>query len=150
MVFCRPPMFRKSGGKTVNVTYTIKNPAKSQPISRPKSQRLWSPDWFLYRNNVQTMSPVFSSTSKGGKGVKMVRQPSSLPNFATVNFFLWGFRGGSRTEQAGLSLIQESFQKSWRHLDCPPGQLCRRLWRWMERCKKYVRIGGEMSKNNSK
>jgi hypothetical protein len=50
-----------------------------------------------------------------------------------------------KTELAGLSLKQETFQKSWEGVirTILKEDFAAAFRRWMERCKKCVRIGGD-------
>jgi hypothetical protein len=50
-----------------------------------------------------------------------------------------------KSELAGLSLKQETLQKSWEGVvrTIPKEDFAAAFRRWMERCKKCVQIGGD-------
>jgi hypothetical protein len=78
-----PPLFRKSGGETVNAVNTRKAQANSQPIFfKPKSRVLSSQDWFLCKED----DPDYTATSfrafKWQQGEKTIRQLYYLPDIA--------------------------------------------------------------------
>jgi hypothetical protein len=57
-----PPLFRKSGGETINAAYITKGLDMIQSIFKPKRSELSIQDWFLYQNDTQ----VHTATSIQG------------------------------------------------------------------------------------
>ncbi len=84
-----PPLYSKSGGKTVNAASFKKALAMSQPIFKPKSPISSSQDRFLWRGEETDSTGASSGTFNGGEGIKTIRQPFYLPNMATADLFLF-------------------------------------------------------------
>jgi hypothetical protein len=57
-----PPLFRTSGGETINAAYITKALDMFQPIFKPESSELLTQDWFLYQDDTQ----VHTATSIQG------------------------------------------------------------------------------------
>jgi histone-lysine N-methyltransferase SETMAR len=83
------------------------------------------------------------------KGVKTLRHPPDSPDLAPADFFLFP---RVKTELAGLSMNQETFQKSWEGVvrTIPKEDFATAFRQWMERCEKCVRIGGDNVKKSPK
>jgi hypothetical protein len=82
-----PPLYTKSGGKTINAASIKKALAMSQPILKPKTPISLFQGRFCGRTKQQTSLEPHSGTFNGGKGVKMIRKPSYLLHMATVDIF---------------------------------------------------------------
>ncbi len=105
-------------------------------LTRP---RLLSQDWILYWDN--TLVHTTASVQDGGKGIKTICPLSYLPNIATADYFL-SFFHIVKSELADLSLSQDGFKMSpWRVVQTiTKDESAFAIQRWMDCCKKYVRI----------
>ncbi len=75
------------------------------------------------------------------KGIKTIRHPPYSPDLASADFFLFP---KVKSELAGLSLTQGTFQKTWDGVirKIAKDEFAAAFRWWMERCEKCVRIGG--------
>jgi hypothetical protein len=83
-----PPLFRKSGRKTVTVAYIKKALAKSQPIFKMKSPILSLHDWFLYRDDAAVHTAASIQDFKWQRGIKTICHPPYLSATAPAVLFL--------------------------------------------------------------
>jgi hypothetical protein len=81
-----PPLYKKSGGRAISAAYVKKALAMSQPIFKLKSPILSSQGRFLWKDKSPDSA---GATFNGGKGVKMIHQPSYSPNTAMADVFLF-------------------------------------------------------------
>ncbi len=128
-------------GETVNTEYIKKALARFLKVFMAKRPIMASQEWFLHWDN----APVHTAATVQyleAKGVKMLHHPPYSPDLAPVNFFLFP---RVKTELAGLSMNQETFQKSWEGVvrTILKEYFAAAFRRWMEPCKKCVGIGGD-------
>jgi hypothetical protein len=129
-------------GKTVNAEYVKRVLATFLKVFREKRPIMWSQEWFLHRDNAPVHTAASIQNYLAAKGVQTIRHlPYSL-DLAPAFFFL--FRR-VKSELAGLSTAQESFQKSWEGVvrTIPKDYFATAFLRWMERSEKFTRIGGD-------
>ncbi len=123
-------------GETVNAEYIKKALARFLKVFKSKRPIMASQDWFLHWDNAPVQEYL------AAKGVKTLRHPPYLPDLAPADFFLFP---RVKSELAGLSLKQETFQKSWEGVvrTIQKEDFAAAFRRWMERCEKCVWIGGD-------
>jgi hypothetical protein len=71
-----PPLYSKSGGKTINAASVEKALAMSQLIFKMKKSHIVVPGPVFGRTKKQTPLAPHSVTFNWGEGVKMIYQPS--------------------------------------------------------------------------
>jgi hypothetical protein len=79
------PLFRKSGGETIDKISIKKVLAKSLTIFQPK--KVWIVSSVRAGMTHQSILPPQSENLDGCKGAKTIFHPSLLPDFTPVDFF---------------------------------------------------------------
>ncbi len=127
-------------GKTVNAEYIKKALARFLKVFKSKRPIMASQEWFLHWDNVPVHTAAMVQEYLAAKGVKTLRHPPYSPDLAPADFFLFP---RVKTELAGFSLKQETFQKSWEGVvrTIPKEDFAAAFRRWMESCEKCVQIG---------
>jgi histone-lysine N-methyltransferase SETMAR len=99
-------------------------------------------DWFLHWDNAPVHTAATVQEYLAAKGIKTLRHLPYSPDLAPADFFLFP---RVKAELAGLSLKEETFQKSWEGVvrTIPKEDFTAAFRRWMERCKKCAQIGGD-------
>jgi histone-lysine N-methyltransferase SETMAR len=97
-------------GETVNAEYIKKALARFLKVFKSKRPIMASQDWFLHWDNAPVHTAATVQEYLAAKGVKTLRHPPYSPDLAPADFFLFP---RVKSELAGLSLKQETFQKSW-------------------------------------
>jgi hypothetical protein len=84
-----PPLYSKSGGKTVNAASFKKVWLRPSRISSRKVPYRRPRAGFCGRAKKRTPLAPHSGTFNGGKGIKTIHQPFYSPNTATADLFLF-------------------------------------------------------------
>ncbi len=132
-------------GETVNAEYVKKALVRFLKVFREK--RLIK-DWFLlWEVPVHTAASVQNYLV--AKGFQMICHPPCSLDLALADFFLFP---RVKPELVGLSLTQESFQKSWVGViwTIPQDNFATAFQRWMERNKKFIQMGSNYVKKQLK
>jgi histone-lysine N-methyltransferase SETMAR len=126
----------------VNAEYIKKALARFLKVFKSKRPIMASQEWFLHWDNAPVHTAATVQEYLAAKGVQMLRHPPYSPDLAPADFFLFP---RVKTKLAGLSLKQETFQKSWEGVvrTIPKEDFAAAFCQWMERCEKCVRIGGD-------
>jgi histone-lysine N-methyltransferase SETMAR len=129
-------------GKTVNASYIKEALRRFLKVFKEKRPISSSQDWFLHWDNapVHTAATVQDYLVK--RGVKTIPHPPYSPDLAPADFFLFP---KVKAALAGQTLTVESFKTSWEGAvrTVQQDEFAVAFRRWMERCEKCVRIGGE-------
>ncbi len=96
--------------ETVNTKFVKKALASFLKVFREKMPIVSSQDRFLHSDNALVHTGAAVQLYLAVKGVQTIHHPSYFSNITPANFFLFP---RMKSEMAGLSLTQESFQKSW-------------------------------------
>ncbi len=96
--------------ETVNTEFVTKALASFLKVFREKMLIILSQDRFLHSDNALIHTAAAVQQYLVVKGVQTIHRPSYFSNLIPANFFLFP---RMKSEMAGLSLTQESFQKSW-------------------------------------
>jgi hypothetical protein len=97
-------------GETVNAEYIKKALARFLKVFKANKPIMSSQDWFLHWDNAPVHTAATVQEYLEAKGIKTLQHLPSLPDLALTDFFLFP---RVKSELAGLSMKQESFQKSW-------------------------------------
>ncbi len=132
-------------GETVNAEYIKKSMARFLKVFRKKRPIMSSQEWFLHRDNAPVHTAATVKDYLTAKGIKTIRHPPYSPDLAPADFFLFP---KVKSELAGLSLTQGTFQKTWDGVVCKIAKnvFAAAFRRWMEQCEKSVRVGGNYVK----
>jgi histone-lysine N-methyltransferase SETMAR len=132
-------------GETVNAEYIKKALARFLKVIKGNRPIMSSQDWLLHWDNAPLHTAAKVQEYLAAKGIKTLRHLPSSPDLAPADFFLFPM---VKSELAGLSINQESFQKSWEGVvwTIPKDDFAAFFRRWMERSEKCVRIGGNYVK----
>jgi hypothetical protein len=104
-----PPLYGKSGGKTVDAASFKKALATSQTIFKLKVPHHHPRVGFCGRAKKQTLLAPHSGTFNSSEGVKMIRQLFYLPIWLQRTFFCFK---EAKSKPAGLSLFQGGLMKN--------------------------------------
>ncbi len=97
-------------GETVNAEYIKKALARFLNVFKSKRPIMASQKWFLHWDNAPVHTAATVQEYLAAKGIKTLRHPPYLSDLAPADFFLFP---RVKIKLAGLSLKQETFQKSW-------------------------------------
>jgi histone-lysine N-methyltransferase SETMAR len=97
-------------GETVNTKYIKKALARFLKVFKAKRTIMSYQDWFLHWENAPVHTAATVQEYLAAKGIKTLRHPPYSPDLAPADFFLFP---RVKSELAGLSMNQETFQKSW-------------------------------------
>jgi hypothetical protein len=133
------PLLRKSGGKTNPVSYVKKALAKSQLVFKPKSPRLLSQDWFLYRDNTTV------HTAASVQDFKWWWRGMALQVFSRRGPSRFFFHQRVKSELAGILLSRDSFKTICDVViqTIAKVKFVDAFQQWMDCCGKCGWIGGE-------
>jgi histone-lysine N-methyltransferase SETMAR len=127
-------------GKTVNAEYVKKAQARFPKVFREKRPIMLSQEWFLHWDNTLVHTAASVQNYLTAKGVQMIcHLPYSL-DLAPSDFILFE---RVKSELAGLSMTQESFQKSGEGIiqSIPRDDFAEAFEQWMEQSEKCLWIG---------
>jgi histone-lysine N-methyltransferase SETMAR len=101
-----------------------------------------SQDWFFHWDNAPVHTAAVVQEFLVAKGVQLIPHPPYSPDLAPADFFLFP---KVKSELAGRTLTAESFKTSWEGLvrTIAKDEFAGAFRRWMERCEKCVRVGGD-------
>ena len=129
-------------GETVNAEYIKKALARFLVIFRQKRPIISSQEWFLHWDNAPVHTAATVQEFLAAKEVKTIPHPPYSPDLAPADFFLFP---RIKTELAGRTLTADTFKNNWEGVvrTIKKEEFAAAFRRWMERCEKCVRIGGE-------
>ena len=129
-------------GETVNADYIKKALARFLVVFRQKRPIMSSQDWFFHWDNAPVHTAAVVQEFLVAKGVQLIPHPPYSPDLAPADFFLFP---KVKSELAGRTLTAESFKTSWEGVvrTIAKDEFAGAFRRWMERCEKCVRIGGD-------
>jgi [histone H3]-lysine36 N-dimethyltransferase SETMAR len=129
-------------GDSVNSQYIIEALSRFLKIFKQKRPNTASQDWFLHWDNAPAHTAAVVQDFLAAKAIRTIAHPPYSPDLAPADFFLFP---RVKKELAGVSLAQDNFRCGWMRAvrTISKDDFATVYRRWLERCEKCIRIGGE-------